>query len=83
MEYKPTYTKEEVDEVVNWFNTHRIAQEVKIGGGVSTKEADKVVEYLVHSAKTQYENRVFSGQIHMLFKLRDILIKENKVLGEK
>ena len=83
MEYKTTYTKEEIDELTNWFSTHQFEQEIDLGNGISTKNLDETLKPMLHIAHTKYDQRIFSGQIHLLFKIREELIKKNKVLGQK
>ena len=83
MEYKPTFTKEEIEEIIHWFATHKLEQDIDLGNGVHIRELDTALKQLTHIAKTRHDNRVFSGQIYMLFKIKDELIKQGKVLGEK
>lgn len=83
MEYKPEYTKDEVDELVHWFNTHTYENEVDLGGGILIGDIQKTLPRMLHIAQTKYENRTFSGQIQLAFRIREELIKQNKVTGEK
>ena len=83
MDYKPTYTKEEVDELANWFATHTYDNELDMGHGLYISDMSKTVPAMLHIAQIKYDNRAFSGQIQVLFRIRDELIKQNKVTGEK
>ena len=83
MEYKPTYTKEEVAELENWFATHTFEKELDMGDGVYIEDAQTTIVPMLNVARTKYENRNFSGQICFLFKMREELLKQNKVTGEK
>lgn len=83
MNYKPTYTQEEVEEVVKWFETHRFEQDLDLGHGIHIRSLDTALHQFIHVARTQYANRTFSGQIQMLFNIRDELIRQDKVIGEK
>lgn len=80
MEYKPTFTKEEIDELVEWFNTHKYEQAVDLGNGISTANLVETLKPMIRIAQTKYDNRTFSGQIHVLFQIRDTLIRQGKVL---
>ena len=82
MEYKPTFTKEEIDELISWFTTHKFEKELILDKGIVVKDLDKALPPLIHVAQTRYENRNFSGQIFMLYKIREALIKQGKVIGE-
>ncbi|OKZ24810.1 MAG: hypothetical protein BHV77_03885 [Bacteroides sp. 43_108] len=77
--YKPTYTKEEVDELVKWFNEHEYDDEVDLGHGQYIKSVKVSVAQLSHLAQLYYANRNFSGPINMLFKIRDCLTEQGKV----
>jgi hypothetical protein len=83
MEYKPTYTKEEIDELVNWFATHTFEKEMDMGGGIYVNDVEQAIGPLIHMARTRYDNRNYSGAIHFLSRIRDELMKQNKVTGEK
>lgn len=83
MKYKPEYTKEEIDEMVNWFTSHTFEKEMDMGHGVYICDVEQAIDPLMHMAKTQYENRNYSGAIHFLSLIRDELVKQNKVTGEK
>lgn len=79
MEYKPQYTKEEIEEIEQWFKTHEFENELDLGSGIYIPDVKKTLIPMLHTARTYYENRTFSGQIHKLFKMREELIKQNKV----
>ena len=79
MEYKPTYTKEDADELVKWFETHTYDTELDMGGGLYIADLRNTLPQMLHIVRTKYDNRTFSGQIHLTFKIREELIKQNKV----
>lgn len=79
MNYKPTYTKEEVEELVNWFDNHKYANEVDLGYGLYVGNVAFTLNHMRNIALTKYENRSFSGQVQLLFKIREELIKQDKV----
>ena len=83
MEYKTTYTKKEIDELVDWFTTHTFEKELDMGGGINIRDVQMAIGPLIYMAQAQYENKTFSGQIYFLFRIRDELLKQNKVTGEK
>ena len=82
MEYKPTYTKEEVAELENWFATHTFEKELDMGDGIYIEDVQTTIVPMLNVARTKYENRNFSGQICFLFKMREELLKQNKVRSE-
>ena len=79
MEYKATYTKEEVEELMEWFNTHEYENEVDLGEGQLIKDVKKCAKALSHTTLTQHSNTTFSGSICNLFRIREELIKQNKI----
>lgn len=79
MGYKPTYTKEEVEELNNWFATHTFENELDLGGGIYIEDLRKTLPPMLHIAMNRYDSRTFSGQVHLVFKIREELIKQNKV----
>lgn len=80
MNYKPAYTKEEVEELVNWFDTHKYDKEVDLGHGIYISDVSATLTPMRNIALAKYENRTFSGQIQMLFKIREELIRQGKVV---
>ena len=80
MEYKTTYTKKEIDELVDWFTTHTFEKELDMGGGINIRDVQMAIGPLIYMAQTQYENKTFSGQIYFLFRIRDELLKQNENL---
>lgn len=79
MTYKPTYTKEEVEELVKWFDTHKYEKEVDLGHGIFIRDIQTALPPMRNIALAKYENRCFSGQIQLLFRIREELIKQGKV----
>ncbi len=73
MEYKLTYTKEEVKQLENWFATHTFEKELDMGGGLFIKDLDLTIPPMLHVARTQYDNKTFSGQIHQLYRIKEML----------
>ena len=83
MEYQTSFTKEEIDELAQWFATHECEQEIDLGNGIHIKHLDETLRPMLHIARIKHDNRAFSGQIHVLFKIKEELLKQNKVKGEK
>ncbi len=83
MEYQTSFTKEEIDELAQWFATHECEQEIDLGNGIHINHLDETLRPMLHIARIKHDNRAFSGQIHVLFKIKEELLKQNKVKGEK
>ncbi len=82
MEYKRIHTKEEIDELASWFEQRKFDQDIDLGSGLHIVELDKTLEQLIHLSKNNYDNPVFSGPITMLYRIKDELIKQGKILEE-
>ena len=72
-----------MEELVNWFATHTFEKELDLGGGLYIKDVEATIPPMVHIAMTKYDNKTFSGQIHQLYRIKEELLKQNKVTGEK
>ncbi|MCM1311327.1 MAG: hypothetical protein NC206_07200 [Bacteroides sp.] len=80
MEYKSRYTKEEAEELVKWFESHKYENELKIDKAQHITDLKKSLTQFTYIALTQYDNPNFSGFISNLFKIREELIKQGKVI---
>ena len=80
MDYKSAYTKEEVEELVKWFETHKYANELDLAPGLRIADMQTTLIQMRNIALSKYENRTFSGQIRMFFRIREELIKQGKVI---
>ena len=74
MEFKPTYTKKEVEELVAWFENNEYPHSINLGNGIKIEDMEKTVKQLSHLALTQHENRNFCGPITMLFQIREKIL---------
>ncbi len=79
MTYKRTYTKQEVDELFHWFDTHEYENEINLTPGLKGANVKLLVEQTRYIAQTKYDNPTYSGQIQLVFHLRDELIRQGKV----
>jgi len=77
MEFKTTYTLEEIEELVNWFKTCKHEGELNLGEGEIIKDFNKAVEQLSSLAIRYYDNPNFLGSIHNLIKIRNKIEEEN------
>lgn len=71
MEFKPTYTKAEVEELVAWFEKNEYPHSLEMGDGITIEDTEKTVRQLSHLALTQHENRNFCGPINLLFRIKE------------
>ena len=79
MEYKSTYTAEDVKELYKWFDEQHYENAVNLGHGVNVKDVKMLVDSSRTVALAKYDNPTYSGQIHFLFMVREALINQGKV----
>lgn len=79
MEKKRTYTIEEVDELKNWFETHRnkLPQTMQIDKSAFTPNLPETVIMLLEQAYVCYENPKMQGCIRLLERIKQI-VTENE-----
>ena len=75
MDYKNSYTKEEVMELYEWFDTHDYPTEMDLGHGVYVKDTKLLIEKSRAVAQKKHNNPTYSGQINLLFQLREKIIQ--------
>lgn len=78
MEYKKTYTTEELREVIHWFEERkeRLPQSLRLDKGTFIPDLPLTAGYYVAIARKHYANPTYGAQIWMLFKMHDRLLEE-------
>jgi len=79
MDYKKTYTKEEAEELLRWFDSHECDQEVDLGHGLVVKDFKKLVSQSRNILEKKYGNTTYSGQIQFLYRLQEEMIRKGLV----
>lgn len=80
MEYKTNYTQDELNELFKWFETHKYENQINLGQGINVIDVKLCVLSSINQIKTHPDNVTFSGLAFKLFKLRDELINQGKVI---
>lgn len=73
MTYKKTYTKEEVEEVLQWLKDHPYSGSVSVGKGMNIIDMQTFLDNMSNVAVAQYENPTFGGQIELLFRAKNAI----------
>ena len=81
MEYKRQYTEQELDELIQWFETHKYAQDLDYAPGEYIPDLQYCVEAFVLQIRDNREKIAYSGQVHKAFELREAIIRQGKVLN--
>lgn len=78
MEYKKLFTKEELKEIVEWFESHwdKLPESLYMDKATYLSDFKRTVRLYYDIAKEHSENPTYSGQIFQLFKMRDAVERE-------
>lgn len=79
MEYKPTYTEDDIKELKEWFSSHEYENEIDMGLGIKVLDIKLFVENSMNVVTKYHKNATYSGIIYKLFLLREALIQQGKV----
>ena len=80
MEYKAKYTNEELNELFQWFESHKYENQVELGFGEKVVDVKHCVTNMITNIKSNPHHVTFSGLAYKLFCIREALIEQNKVL---
>ncbi len=69
--YKRTYTKEEVQELIDWIDQMKPSGEIDLGHGVYIKDLSKFSAQVRYIAKEKYDNPTFGGQISLMMDVKE------------
>ncbi|MCH5177469.1 MAG: hypothetical protein J1F25_05550 [Prevotellaceae bacterium] len=68
--FKPTYTKEEIDELVAWIDATQPTGSIDLGEGMYISDIKLFCSRMRTIALTRYNNSAYGGQICVLVNLR-------------
>ena len=82
MEYKPKYSKDEIERLVAWMDSHmdRFPQEIEIDNCSSSMNPQYTYLSLRELVTSRYDNITYSSYIKMVYDMRDAIAK---ILGEE
>lgn len=75
MDYKKRYTPEEIKEVAEWFKNHKeqMPQSLDVDKATHIPNFPSTVNSYIDIAQAHMDNATYSGQIYLLFKMRDVM----------
>ncbi len=79
MEYKSTYSAEEVKELYQWFDEHEYENSIELGYGIKVMDIKMLLDRSHSIAVKKHNNPTYSGQINFLFQVQQALIEQGKV----
>ncbi len=77
MEFKKTYTEEEIEELIAWFekNDDKLPESLYVDNATFIKELRYTVHLYFPLVRERRESICFSGQVFFLFKIRKKLME--------
>ena len=77
MDYKTSYTKEEMAELADWFdaNLTRMPASLEMNGFIHIADLPFTVKQVVENLRKGQGSIAFSGQVHQFYLLRDAIEK--------
>ena len=75
MEFKSHYTKEEIEEAEAWLQERwdKLPSDFQLDEATKITDLKRTLENLIHIAKELHHNPTYTGQIILLFKIKDKL----------
>lgn len=73
MEYKDSYTSDEVQGLVDWFEGKELPKAMRIDEATCSSNLPLTVESLCLQALLHYENTTFNNSIRLLYKIKEKL----------
>ena len=73
MEYKRTYTQEEVKALYDWYDTTQPQGSFDLGHGLKIIDVRDLFENTRTIAMEKCDNSTYSGQIHTLFLVQEAI----------
>jgi hypothetical protein len=73
MNYKRTYTQEEVKALYDWYDSTKPQGAFDMGHGLKVFNVSELFENSRHIAMEKYDNPTYSGQIQLLFKVQEAI----------
>lgn len=77
MDYKTSYTKEEMDELADWLEDHldRMPAKLDMNEFIHIADLPFTVKQVVENLRKGQGSIAFSGQVHQFYLLRDAIEK--------
>ena len=76
MDYKSIFSKEELNELTDWFNERkdRLPEKLQVDDAPFVKYLRQTVDYYLRLVELYHYKRAFSGQLYLLERIRKKLI---------
>ena len=72
---KFSYTKEDVEELKTWFETHELPASMQINDAAFSPDLKRTVSILLEQAAMNYRNDKMHGSLHLLEQIRQNIEK--------
>ena len=77
MDYKSIFSKEELNELTDWFNERKdkLPETLQVDDAIFVKDLRQTVDYYLRLVELYHDKRAFSGQLYLLERIRKKLIE--------
>ncbi len=77
MQYKKHFTTEELNEILEWFDTNRnkLPNSLKLDNATYIKDFKRTLQLYYDIAREHRDNPTYSGQIYHLFQMKEAVLK--------
>ncbi|MGN1240847.1 MAG: DUF6965 family protein [Alloprevotella sp.] len=77
MDYKSIFSKEELNELTDWFNERKdkLPETLQVDDATFVKDLHQTVDYYLRLVELYHDKRAFSGQLYLLERIRKKLIE--------
>ena len=76
MDYKSIFSKEELNELTDWFKERldALPESLQVDDATFVRDLRQTVEYYLRLVELYHDKRTFSGQLYLLERIRKKLI---------
>ena len=77
MDYKSIFSKEELNELTDWFNERKdkLPETLQVDDATFVKDLRQTVDYYLRLVELYHDKRAFSGQLYFLERIRKKMIE--------
>ena len=77
MDYKSIFSKEELNELTDWFNERKdkLPETLQVDDATFVKDLRQTVDYYLRLVELYHDKRAISGKLYLLERIRKKLIE--------
>lgn len=84
MEYKKTYSPEELEDIISWTTTNmnRLPKSLQLDKATFIPDLKQTMKNYIEICQVHAENPTYGAQIRHIFMMREKLLEDNLLLPE-